>query len=142
MGKSSKRHLVDPSIPIAALGLGKDRLLDDPRTYGLMFESLCVRDLKVYAESLGGTVSHYRDATGREADAVVEMPDGRWGAFEVKTRLNKSEEGAKSLKRLAKHAESKGWKPPEFLCVLCGESPIAFTRPDGVHVVPITSLKN
>ncbi len=142
VGKSPKRHLVDPSIPIAALGLGKDRLLDDPRTYGLMFESLCVRDLKVYAESLGGTVFHYRDATGREADAVVEMPDGRWGAFEVKTRLNKSEEGAKSLKRLAKHAESRGWKAPEFLCVLCGESPIAFTRPDGVHVVPITSLKN
>ncbi len=142
VGKSSKRHLVDPSLPIAALGLGKDRLLDDPRTYGLMFESLCVRDLKIYAESLGGSVFHYRDATGREADAIVEMPDGRWGAFEVKTRLNKSEEGAKSLKRMADYVESKGWRKPEFLCVLCGESPVAFTRPDGVHVVPVTSLKD
>ncbi|MDO5862036.1 MAG: DUF4143 domain-containing protein [Thermoplasmata archaeon] len=141
VGKSPKRRLADPSMAIAAMRMGPERLLGDPRTYGLMFESLCARDLRIYAETIGGSLFHYRDNNGREVDAVVELPDGRWGAFEIKTRSNKTDEAAESLKKVAKYFENQDWTPPTFLCVICATAPAAYTRQDGVHVVPITTLK-
>ena len=140
VGKSPKRRLADPSLAMAALGLTPEKLLDDPRTYGFMFESLCARDLGIYAEAHGGRLFHYRDERGREVDAVVEMPDGRWGAFEIKTRFNKTDEAAEGLKNVKRYFESRGWPGPSFMCVVCAVAPCAFTRQDGVHVVPVTAL--
>lgn len=140
VGKKPKRHLTDPSLAAAALGLNMERLMRDLRTFGYLFESLCVRDLSIYAEADGGSVYHYRDDRGREANAVVEWKDGRWGAFEMKTGTDGIEEGAMSLKKVRKVYEDQGWPLPDFLCVICGTAPAAYRRQDGVYVVPITCL--
>lgn len=140
VGKKPKRHLTDPSLAAAAMGLNREKLMRDLRTFGYLFESLCVRDLGIYAASFGGSVYHYHDDKGREADAVVETPDGRWGAFEIKTGTDRIEEGATSLKRVEKLFDDQGWQKPEFLCVICGTAPAAYRRSDGVYVVPVTCL--
>ena len=99
VGKMPKRHLTDPALAIAALRLSKRELLGDLVTFGLMFEALCERDLQIYASVNGGKLYHYRDGRGNEIDAVVEMPDGSWGAFEIKLGTNQIDDAAAKLAR-------------------------------------------
>ena len=135
---SDTRHFVDPSIACAALGLGPSDLLADLRSFGLLFESLCVRDLRVYAEALRGEVRHYRDSSGLEADAVIHLRDGRWAAVEVKLASEESiEEAAAHLRLLADKVRSR---EPEFLMVLTATG-VAYRREDGVFVVPLGCLE-
>lgn len=138
-----KRHFCDPSLACALLKATPASLLGDLETLGFLFEALCERDLKIYAESFGGTLYHYQDYQGREIDAVVELPDSQWCAFEIKLGANQIDAAAQSLLSLKKSFENdpKG-KPPAVLCVLCGLTNAAYQRPDGVFVVPITALKN
>lgn len=135
---SDTRHFVDPSIACAALGLGPGDLLADLKTFGLMFESLCVRDLRVYAEALRGEVRHYRDSNGLEADAVIHLRGGKWAAIEVKLSSEESvEEAASHLKTLAGNVVGRD---PEFLMVLTATG-AAYQREDGVFVVPLGCLE-
>lgn len=138
---TAKRHFVDPSIAVAALRTSPDGLLKDFKTFGFLFESLCVRDLRVYAQQLGGDVCHYRDETGLEADAVVALHDGRWGAIEIKMGQAKVEQAAANLLRLRDRIDENKMNPPSFLMVLTGNG-YAVKRKDGVCVVPITCLKD
>ncbi len=133
------RFFTDPSIAAAALGATPDLLLKDLSTCGLLFENLCVRDLRVYAEAMGAQVLHYRDNTGLEADAVVVLPDGRYGLFEVKMGAAFVEEGARSLKKLRDRIDS-GIMGPATVCAVIVPGGYAFRRDDGVCVVPITCL--
>ena len=143
IGKSAKRHFTDPSLAAALLGSTSERLMNDLNTFGLLFESLCIRDLRIYSESFGARLFHYRDDYGREIDAVIELSDGRWGAFEIKLGANQIDKAANDLIAIKKFMEtSSKSKAPELLCVICGMTNIAYTRPDGVLVIPITSLKN
>ncbi|MDL2292580.1 DUF4143 domain-containing protein [Acholeplasma sp. OttesenSCG-928-E16] len=144
VARSPKRHLVDPSLAIAALDLSHEKLLDDLDTLGLMFESLVVRDLRIYGETNGGKIYHYRNFnTNKELDAVIEYPDGRWGGFEIKLGFNKVDEAAKNLIDIANYMESQDKsKKPAFLCVICGLTTAAYKREDGVYVIPITALKH
>ncbi len=138
-----KRHFCDPSLACALLKATPAGLLGDLETLGFLFEALCERDLKIYAESFGGTLYHYQDYQGREIDAVVELPDSRWCAFEIKLGANQIDAAAQNLLDIQKSfaSDPKG-KPPAVLCVLCGLTNAAYQRPDGVYVVPITALKN
>lgn len=140
VGKTAKRHLADPSLAIAALNVGKERLMKDLKTFGCFFESLCERDLRIYAESLGGQLFHYRDDSGREIDAVIEMPDGNWSAFEIRLGAHKIGDAAESLKKISSVMEKHGGNAPKTLCVICGLTEHAYRRDDGVYVVPITML--
>lgn len=141
VGKKPKRHLADPSLAAAALRATPKRLMTDLETFGFLFEALCERDLNVYAQALGGSLYHYRDALNREIDAVVELPDGRWGAFEIKLGANQIDDAASGLIALKRDMEGDpGAIPPSILVVICGMSSFAYTRPDGVMVVPITAL--
>jgi len=141
VGKAPKRHLTDPALAISALGLTKDMLLKDLNTFGYIFEAMCERDLQVYSYANGGNLYHYRDGKGREIDAVVEMPDGRWGAFEIKLGTKDIDKGAESLRAIDAmiRNDPKG-RPPEFMAVICGMSSAAYMRDDGVYVMPITML--
>lgn len=136
------RHFVDTSIACRALGVGPDDLRHDLESFGLFFEDFAVRDLSIYANSLGGTVSHYRDNAGLECDAVVHLDDGRWGAVEIKLGGDQLIEfGAKSLKTLRdKIVEKSDEKAPSFLMVLTAVGG-SYQREDGVFVVPINLLK-
>ena len=140
---SDTRYYVDPSIAVASLGVGPEDLINDLNTYGLFFETLCVRDLRVFAESLDGSVYHYRDNTGLECDAVVHLRNGKYGLIEIKlggdTLIN---EGAENLKKLAEKIDTTKMKNPSFLMVLTGIGHYAYKREDGVLVVPIGCLKN
>lgn len=140
---SDTRYFSDPSIAVAALGVGPNDLIRDLNTMGLFFETMCVRDLRVYAESIGGRVYHYRDKTGLECDAVVHLRNGRYGLIEIKLGGDKNiEEGAKTLKVLADRIDSDKMKAPAFLMVLTGTAKYAMKRADGVYVVPIGCLKD
>lgn len=136
---SPTRHFCDPSIAVAMLGATPQKLLHDFNTFGLLFESLCVRDLRAYASALRGEVYHYRDKTGLEADAVVVLSDGRWGAVEVKLGQKQIDEGAAHLLKLAERIDTAKEGAPSFLMVLTGQQ-AAYRRDDGVLVVPITTL--
>lgn len=140
---SDTRYYVDPSIAAASLGVGPDDLINDLNTYGLFFETLCVRDLRVFAQSLDGSVYHYRDNTGLECDAVVHLRNGKYGLIEIKlggeTLIN---EGAANLKKLAGKIDTTKMKTPSFLMVLTGVGQYAYKREDGVLVVPIGCLRN
>ena len=138
---SPKRHFVDPAIAACFLNAGTDDLMNDLETYGFLFESLAVRDLRIYAESLGGKVFHYRDHSGLEADAVVHLPDGRWGAMEVKLGTAWIEKAAANLLKLKEKVDVDRMKNPSFLAVVCG-SGYAYQRKDGIYVLPIDCLKN
>ncbi len=141
VGKSPKRHLADPSLTAAALGMNVESYLNDLNSFGFLFEALCVHDLNVYAMMPEGKVMHYRDGDGNEIDAVVEMPDGRWGAFEMKTGAHEIDEGAESLLRMdRKIRNQEHGRPPEFMCVICGMTNAAYLRDDGVYVLPPTVL--
>ena len=141
---SDTRYFTDPSIATAALGLGPNDLINDLRTFGLIFETLAVRDLRVYAESLNGKVYHYRDKNNLECDAVVHLRNGSYGLVEIKLGGDSLiKEGAASLKTLADKIDTTKMKKPSFLMVLTGIGDYAYKRPeDGVLVVPIGCLRD
>ncbi len=141
--QAEKRHLADPSLACALLRATPEGLLGDLETLGLLFEALCERDLKVYAESFGANLYHYQDYSGREIDAVIELSDGCWCAFEIKLGANQIDAAAENLIKIRDEiARDEKGKPPAVLCVLCGLANAAYRRADGVFVVPITALKN
>lgn len=140
--QSEKRHFSDPSLPAAILGLDTNGLLNDLETLGFLFEALCERDLRIYAESFGGQLFHYQDYRDREIDAVVALPDGSWTAFEIKLGTNQIDAAAENLLRLSESLAADNPKAaPTALCVISGLTNAAYRRDDGVFVVPITSLK-
>lgn len=140
--QAEKRHFSDPSLACALLKLTPMHLINDLNTFGFLFEALVERDLKVYAESFGATLYHYQDYSEKEIDAVIELSDGRWAAFEIKLGANQIDKAAKELITLKKSiSKEEGSNPPSVLCVICGMSNAAYQRDDGVYVVPITALK-
>jgi len=139
--ESSKWHFTDPSIALSALRASSDALLNDFETFGYFFESLCVRELRIYAQPLEGTVSHFRDNNGNEVDMIVELPGGVWGAVEVKMGGGHVEEGAKNLLKFKDKIDTDMMKPPSFLMILTAGQ-YAVKRPDGVVEVPIGCLRN
>lgn len=140
--QAEKRHFCDPSLACALLNATPDKLINDLETFGFLFEALCERDIKIYAQSFGAQVFHYQDYAGREIDAVVELNDGRWCAFEIKLGANQIDKAAANLLEIYDKMASEGGKTPSVMCVICGMSNAAYKRPDGVYVVPITALKN
>ena len=140
---SDTRYFVDSSIAAASLGIGPKDLLADFNTYGLLFETLAVRDLRVYAEALDGHVSHYRDRNGLECDAVVHLRNGKYGLVEVKIGGDTLiEEGVKNLKNLSQKIDTDRMNEPSFMMVLTAIGDYAFRRSDGVWIVPIAALKH
>lgn len=136
------RYFVDPSIATAALGLGPKDLINDLDTMGLLFETMVVRDLRIYADALGGKVYHYRDNNGLECDSVIHLRNGQYGLIEIKIGGETLiEEGAKSLRLLASKIDTGKMPSPSFLMVLTGVGQYAYRRPDGVYVVPVGCLK-
>ncbi|MGN0665521.1 MAG: ATP-binding protein [Huintestinicola sp.] len=141
--QAEKRHFADPSLACAVLGITPERMLGDLETAGFMFEALCERDLRIYAEADDAALYHYQDYAGKEIDAVVEFKNGEWIAFEIKLGANHIDAAAENLISIRDSiAEDRSGKPPKAMCVLCGMSNAAYQRPDGVYVVPITALKN
>ena len=139
---SDTRYYIDPSIAAAALGIGPSDLVNDLKMFGFLFETLCVRDLRVYADALGGGVYHYRDRDGQECDAVIHLRNGKYGLIEIKLGGDKQiEEGAKRVKAMAAKIDIEKMNVPSFLMVLTGTGDHAYQRPDGVCVVPIGCLK-
>lgn len=137
---ANKRQFIDPSIAAAALGAKPNDLINDLKTFGFFFESLCHRDLKIYANSMGGELYHYHDSYGLEIDGIIHLSDGKWGAVEIKLGGNEIEQAAKNLLCL-KNRVNSNLGDPSFLMVLTG-APYAYKRTDGVIVVPIGCLKN
>ena len=140
--QAEKRHFCDPALACALLKATPDKLIGDLETFGFMFEALVERDLKIYAESFGANLYHYQDYNNKEIDAVVELKDGKWCAFEIKLGANQIDKAATELVALCNDIEKNGGVAPSVLCVICGLSNAAYVRPDGVFVVPITALKN
>lgn len=137
------RYYIDPSIAVAALGIGPNDLINDLKTFGFLFETLCIRDLRVFADSLNGQVYHYRDKDGQECDAVIHLRNGKYALIEIKLGGDKLiEEGAKSLKAMKAKIDTSEMNEPSFLMVLTGTGDYAYRRHDGVYVVPIGSLKD
>ncbi len=140
---SDTRYFSDPSIASAAMGIGPNDLVSDLNTLGLYFETLCVRDLRVYSEALDGQVYHYRDGNGLECDAVVHLRNGNYGLIEIKLGGDRLiDEGAANLIKLSNKIDTTKMKKPSFLMVLVGVNKYAYKRQDGVLVVPIDCLKN
>ena len=140
---SDTRYFVDSSIAAAALGIGPDDLIADLKTFGLLFETMAVRDLRVYADALNGEVYHFRDKDGLECDAVIHLRNGSYGLVEIKLGGDKLiEEGMGTLQTLKNKIDTTKMKEPSFLMVLTGTGDFAYRRPDGVYVVPIGTLKN
>lgn len=136
------RYFIDPSIAVAALGLGPNDLIGDLNTMGLLFETLCVRDLRVFASALDGQVYHFRDKNGLECDAVVHLRNGKFGLVEIKLGGDRLiNEGAEALKSLASRIDTDRMKAPSFLMVLTATGKFAYRREDGVYVVPIGCLR-
>ena len=140
--QAEKRHFADPSLACALLQATPERLLGDLETLGFLFEALCERDLRVYAQAFGAKLYHYQDYKNREIDAVIQLEDGRWCAFEIKLGAGQIDTAANQLLALKQQMEEDAQgRPPAVLCVLCGLTNAAYQRPDGVFVVPITALK-
>lgn len=140
---SDTRYFIDPSIATASLGMGPEDLIKDLNTMGLFFKTMCVRDLRVYAESIDGEVYYYRDKSGLECDTVVHLRNGSFGLIEIKLGGDKLiEEGAENLKTFSNKIDTNKMKAPSFLMVLTGTGKYAYRREDGVYVVPIGCLKN
>ena len=137
--KSPKRHFVDPSLAVGTLGLSIDKLTADLNYLGLLFESLVIRDLRIYAEANDGKIYHYRDSRGLEIDAIVEYADGTWGAFEIKLGIGAADTAATNLLKFADKIDTKKVKAPAALTVITGNG-FAYRRPDGVNVVPLSVL--
>jgi predicted AAA+ superfamily ATPase len=136
---SPKRHFVDPSLAVAALGAGPERLLADLNLLGLLFESLVIRDLRVLAQPLNGQVFHYRDNYGVEVDAIVQLTDGRWAGFEIKLGAGLIDEGAASLTRFREAVDTRKTGEPAVLGVIAGTG-YGYLRPDGIAVIPVGAL--
>lgn len=140
---SETRYFIDPSIAAASLGMGPNDLINDLNTFGLIFEALCIRDLRVYAESINGSVYHYKDATDLECDAVIHLRNGSYGLIEIKLGGDKLiNEGAENLKKVRDKIDVKKMNNPSFLMVLTATGQYAYEREDGIYVVPIGCLKN
>ena len=141
---SDTRYYTDPSIAVAALGVGPEDLLNDPNTFGLLFETMAVRDLRVYADSLGGDVYHFRDKEGLECDAVVHLRNGSYGLVEIKLGGETLiKEGVETLTELAEKIDTEKMNAPSFLMVLTGIGEYPYRRAeDGILVVPIGCLKD
>lgn len=140
---SDTRYYVDPSIAAAALGIGPSDLIADLKTFGFLFETLCVRDLRVFADALNGGVYHYRDKDGLECDAVIHLRNGAYGLVEIKLGGDKMiEEGAENLKALSRKIDTDKMKKPSFQMVLIGIGDYAYRRRDGVYVVPVGCLRD
>ncbi len=134
------RHLVDPSLAVAALGASPQRLIQDLNYLGYLFESLVVRDLRIYAQSLDGSILHYRDNTGLEVDAIAETRAGHWAAFEVKLGGDQAiERAARSLRSFVERVDTDKVGPPASLGVIVATG-YAYQRPDGIGVIPIGAL--
>ena len=130
---SNTRYFVDPSIAVASLGLGPKDLIQDLNTFGLLFETMCIRDLRVYADSLEGTVYHFRDKTGLECDAVIHLRNGSYGLIEIKLGgEHLISEGIKTLKSLSQKIDTTKMKEPSFLMVLTAVGDYAYKREDGI----------
>jgi len=138
--KSPKRHFADPSMAVGALGLSSDKILDDLNYLGFLFESLAVRDLRIYSEANEGSVFHYRDSKGVEVDTIVEYKDGSWGAFEIKLGIGAVDEAASRLLEFADKIDTDKTKAPSALCVITGNG-FAHRRTDGINVIPLSTLK-
>lgn len=140
---SNNRYFTDPSIATASLGLGPSDLINDLNTFGLLFETLCVRDLKVYADVLDGQVYHYRDKNGLECDTVVHLRNGSYGLIEIKLGGEKLiNEGVKALKELTEKIDTTKMKSPSFRMIVTAVGKFAYCREDGIYVVPIGCLKD
>lgn len=140
---SETRYFIDPSIAVASLGIGPNDLINDLNTFGLLFETLCIRDLRVYAESINGTVYHYRDANGLECDAVIHLRDGSYGLVEIKLGGDKLvDEAIQNLKKMSLNIDTTKMKNPNFLMILTATGEYAYKREDGIYIVPIGCLKN
>ena len=139
LGKSVKRHFTDPSLACSCLDLTKDKLINDPKTFGFMFEALVERDLRIYMEYLDGKLYHFRDnVTGLEADAILEFSDGEYAAVEIKLGYREVDNAKKSLLNLYSNMVKK----PKFMCVIVGFSDVIAKDPEtGIYIVPITALK-
>lgn len=138
---TNKRQFVDPSIATAALRTDASGILKDFKTFGFLFESLCTRDLRVYAQAIDGDIFHYRDKSELEADLIVKLRDGRWAAIEVKLGNNQIEEAAGNLLELSRKIDTDKMNQPSFLMVLTGGN-VAYRRTDGVLIVPIGCLRD
>lgn len=139
LGKSAKRHFTDPSLACACLDLTKDKLLNDPKTFGFMFESLVERDLRIYMEYLDGKLYHFRDnVTGLEVDSILEFNDGEYAAVEIKLGYREVDDAKKSLLNLYNNMTKK----PKFMCIIVGFTDVIAKDPEtGIYIVPITALK-
>jgi predicted AAA+ superfamily ATPase len=137
---SPKRHFVDPSISTAVLRATPDSILEDFTSFGFLFESLCIRDLRIYAQMLDGEVFHYRDKSGLEADAIIHLNNGQWGAFEIKLGSKEIEKAAQNLIILRDKINTDRMKEPAFLAILTGTQ-YAYKRDDGVLIIPVGCLK-
>ncbi len=140
--QAEKRHFCDPSIACALLNASPDKLLNDLETLGFLFEALVERDLRIYAESFEASLYHYQDYNNNEIDAVIELKNGNWCAFEIKLGANQIDAAARNLLDINQKIKDENGKPASVLCVICGMSNAAYKRPDGVYVVPVTALKN
>lgn len=139
---SETRYFVDPSIACVALGLGPGDLMNDLNTFGFLFECMCVRDLRVYAQCIDGTVYHYRDKSGLECDAVIHLRNGHYGLAEIKLGGEKLiNEGAKNLLELSNRIDTDAMHRPSFMMIITAVGEYAYKRTDGVIVVPIGCLK-
>jgi uncharacterized protein len=139
--QAEKRHFCDPSLACSLLKLTPDMLIGDLQTFGFMFEALVERDLKIYSEAFDANVFHYQDYDNKEIDAVIELKDGSWCAFEIKLGANQIDKAASNLIELKEKIERNGGKAPSVLCVVCGLSNAVYQRTDGVYVVPPTALR-
>lgn len=140
---SPKRYFVDPSIAVAALNLGPGNLANDLNTMGFFFENMCIRDLRVYADGLNGSLYKYRDKYGLECDAVLTLRNGQFALIEIKLGGTKAvEEGAEALNKLEKLITEKGYNPPTFKMIITGNNPYGYRRKDGIYQIPIGCLKN
>ena len=138
VGKSAKRHLVDPSLACAALNLTVDKLMHDHETFGLLFEALVERDLRIYSESIDGKLFHFRDnESGDEVDAIIEFGDGEYAAFEIKLSDGSIDDAKASLLKFYKYAQMK----PKFMCIIVGHlEAVMFDKESGIYIIPFTSL--
>jgi len=137
--KSPKLHFCDPSLAIGVLSLSVDALKKDLKYVGFLFKSMVIRDLRIYADKLGGKVYHYRDSSGLEVDAIIEFPNSSWAAFEIKMGFIAQDEGAKNLLKLAEKIDSSKSSKPLSLAVIASNG-FAYERADGVKVIPINTL--
>lgn len=139
IGKTAKKHFIDPSLACACLGVNEEKLISDLHTFGFMFESLVERDLKIYMDYLGGKVYHYRDnITGNEVDAIIEFENGEYAAIEIKLGFNQADVAKKSLKKFYENAPKK----PKFMCIIYGVGQISVQdKETGIYIIPITKLR-